>query len=173
MAPVKKTTTARTAATKKPAAAKSASPSFRAIVKASGKTATGIQVPAAVVEQLGTSKKPAVTATINGYTYRTSVASMGGVFMLPVSADVRERSGVAAGDTVDIRLELDTAPREVTVPPDFADALTRNAPAKRFFDSLSYSNRLRFVLSINGAKTDETRQRRIEKSIAMLRDGKV
>jgi hypothetical protein len=86
----------------------SASPAFRAVVKASGKTATGIQVPAAVVEHLGTSRKPAVRATINNYTYRT------------------------AGDDVDVRLELDTEVREVTVPPDFADALTRNAPAKRF-----------------------------------------
>jgi hypothetical protein len=151
----------------------SATPAFRAVVKASGKTATGIQVPAAVVEQLGTSRKPAVRATINSYTYRTTVASMGGVFMLPVSAEVRERAGVAAGDDVNVRLELDTEIREVTVPPDFADALARNAPAQRFFDTLSYSNRRRFVLSIDGAKTDETRQRRIEKSIAMLRDGKV
>ena len=153
--------------------ASSTTPTFRATIKASGKTATGIQVPAAAVEQLGSSKRPAVRATINGYTYRTSVASMGGVFMLPVSAEVRERAGVAAGDSVDVHLELDTEAREVTVPPDFATALAGNAPAKRFFDGLSYSNQRRFVLSIDGAKTDETRQRRIEKSIAMLQGGKV
>ena len=146
---------------------------FRATLELAGKTATGFRVPAEVVAALGTSKRPPVRVTINGHTYRNTVAVYGGVFMLGVSAEHRAAAGVQAGDELDVDIELDTAPREVTVPPDFADALTRNAPAKRFFGSLSYSNRLRFVLSIDGAKTDETRQRRIEKSIAMLRDGKV
>ena len=150
--------------------ASSTTPTFRATIKASGKTATGIQVPAAAVEQLGSSKRPAVRATINGYTYRTSVASMGGVFMLPVSAEVRERAGVAAGDSVDVHLELDTEPREVAVPPDFATALAGNAPAKHFFDGLSYSNKLRHVLAVEAAKSTETRRRRIAKAVAALRE---
>src|SRR3954468_1137990 len=102
---------------------------MKAKLLTAGKTATGIHVPDEVVEKLGGSKRPAVRATINGYTYRTSVASMGGVFMLPVSAEVRERARVAAGDSVDVHLELDTEPREVAVPPDFATALAGNAPA--------------------------------------------
>ncbi len=145
---------------------------FRATLQLSGKTATSIRVPDEVVAALGTHKRPAVHATIGGYTYRSSVASMRGDFMLPVSADVREQAGVAAGDELDVTLELDTEPRAVTVPPDFAEALDHDAQARRFFDSLSYSNRLRYVLAIEGAKSDETRQRRIAKSVTALREGK-
>jgi hypothetical protein len=145
---------------------------FRASIQSSGKSATGIEVPKEVVSALGPSKRPAVHATINGYTYRSSVASMGGRFMLPVSAEVRERAGVAAGDEVDVDLELDTAPREVTVPPDLADALGRDAGAKRFFDGLNYSNKRRLVLAVEGAKTAETRQRRIAKTVDSLREGR-
>jgi len=145
---------------------------FRATLQLNGKTATGIRVPDEVVAALGTQKRPAVHVTLAGYAYRSTVASMRGVFMLPVSADVREQAGVAAGDELDVTLELDTQPREVSVPPDFADALDHDPHAPRFFDGLSYSNRLRHVLSIEGAKTDETRQRRIAKSVAALREGK-
>jgi uncharacterized protein YdeI (YjbR/CyaY-like superfamily) len=98
---------------------------------------------------------------------------MGGKFMLPVSADQRKNTGVAAGDEVDVDIELDTEPREVAVPSDFADALDRDADAKRVFDGLSYSHKLRHVLSIEGAKTTETRQRRIAKAVEMLREGRV
>jgi bifunctional DNA-binding transcriptional regulator/antitoxin component of YhaV-PrlF toxin-antitoxin module len=132
---------------------------FRAKIELGGKTATGMRVPAEVVESLGKGKKPPVAVTINGYTYRSSVAVMGGVFMLGVSAEVRERVGVAAGDEVDVDIELDTEPRVVIVPPDFNQALDHDADARRFFDGLSNSNRLRHVLSIEGAKTAETRQR--------------
>src|SRR5258708_6002138 len=118
---------------------------FRAIILLNGKTATGIRVPPEVVASLGPSKRLPVRATINGYTYRSSVAPLGGEFMLGVSAEVRERAGVAAGDEVDVGIELDTEPREVTVPPDFADALDQDADARRFFDGLSYSNKLRHV----------------------------
>src|SRR5215216_8076121 len=133
---------------------------FRAILELGGKTATGFRVPAEVVAALGTSKRPPVRVTINGYTYRNTVAVMGGVFMVGVSAEVRKGASVAGGDEVDVDIELDTEPREVTVPPDFADALDGDADAKRFFDGLSYSNKRRFVLSIEEAKTAETRQRR-------------
>ena len=93
--------------------------------------------------------------------------------MLPVSAEIRGSAGVAAGDEVDVDIEPDTAPREVTVPPDFREALDRDADAKRFFDGLSYSNKQRFVLSIEGAKTAETRLRRIDKAMSDLREGRV
>ncbi len=145
---------------------------FRATILGAGKTAAGIQVPNEVVEALGKSRKPAVRATIQGYTYRSSVAWMGGVFMLGVSNEVRRNAGIAVGDEVDVDLELDTEPREVTVPPDFAAALDGDPAARRFFDGLSYSNKRRYVLSIEDAKTPETRQRRIEKSVAALRDGR-
>ena len=131
-----------------------------------------MEVPAKVVEALGSSKRPPVRVTINGHAYRSSVAVMGGKFMLGVSAEHRKAAGVAAGEVLDVDLELDTQPREVTVPRDFADALDRDAVAKRFFDGLSYSNRLRHVLSIEDAKTPDTRQRRIAKSVSTLREGR-
>jgi hypothetical protein len=147
---------------------------FRATIQLGGKTATGIGVPAEVVASLGPNKRPPVRVTIKGHTYRSTVAPMGGgVFMLGVSAENREAAGVQAGDEVDVDIELDTEPREVTVPPDFADALDRDADAKRFFDGLSYSNRLRHVLSIEQARTAETRQRRIAKVVSTLREGRI
>jgi hypothetical protein len=145
---------------------------FRTTILQSDKTATGIRVPDEIIAALGTSKRPPVRVTINGYTYRSTVAVMGGVFMVGVSAEVRKGASVAGGDEVDVDIELDSEPREVTVPPDFAEALDRDADARRFFDGLSYSNRRRYVLSIEDAKTAETRQRRIEKAIGMLREGR-
>lgn len=146
---------------------------FRAVLQLGGKTATGIQVPDEVVASLGPGKRPAVRVTINGYTYPSTVAVMGGTFMLPVSAEVRAHAGVAAGDEVDVDLDLDTAPHEVTVPADVTDALDRDPDAKGFFDGLSYSNKRRIMLSIEDAKTPETRQRRIDKAISALREGRV
>jgi hypothetical protein len=145
---------------------------FRATILQAGKTATGIEVPAEVVTSLGPSKRPAVNVTIRGHTYRSSVASMGGKFMLPVSAEQRQNAGVAAGDEVDVDLELDTQPREVSVPADLAQVLAADTEANRFFQTLSYSNKLRHVLSIEGAKTEETRRRRIDKALSMFREGK-
>ena len=146
---------------------------FRTTIELGGKTATGMRVPPEVVERLGAGKKPAVSVTINGHTYRSTVASMGGVFMLPVSAEVRAAAGVAAGDAVDVDIELDTAPREVALPSDFAAALDGDAAARSFFDGLSYSNKRRIVMPIEDAKTPETRQRRIDKAIDALRGGKI
>jgi hypothetical protein len=145
---------------------------FRATLLLSGKTATGVEVPAAVLEELGAGKRPPVKVTINGHTYRSTVGSMGGKAMLPVSAEQREKTGAAAGDELDVDLELDTEPRVVTVPPDLARALGADAEAKRVFDKLSYSHQRRHVLAIDGAKTPETRQRRIGKAIEMLREGR-
>jgi len=146
---------------------------FRATVLLSGKTATGIRVPPNVVAGLGSSKRPAVHVTINGHTYRSTVAPMGGNFMLPISAEIRELTGVKAGDDVDVNLALDTEPREVTVPPDLKSALAKDSSARKFFEGLSYSNRLRIVLSVDGAKSAETRQRRIVKAVEGLREGRV
>ena len=145
---------------------------FRGILELGGKTATGIEVPAEVVTGLGTSKRPAVQVTINGHTYASTVAVMGGRFMLPVSAENRAGAGIEAGDEIDVELVLDTAPRQVTVPEDLATALTSEPAAKSFFEGLSYSQQRWFVLNVEGAKTAETRQRRIDKSLEMLREGR-
>jgi hypothetical protein len=144
---------------------------FRAVIERSGKTATGIRVPAEIVASLGAGKRPPVRVTINGYTYRSTVAPLGGAFMVGVSAENRAGAGVSGGDEVDVELALDTASREVTVPPDFADALNRDAEARQSFDGLSYSNKRRYVLSIEDAKTAETRQRRIAKAVSTLHEG--
>jgi hypothetical protein len=111
--------------------------------------------------------------TIKGYRYRSTVAVMGGVYMVGVSADNRAGAGVKGGDDVDVEIELDTAPREVTVPPDFASALDAEPNARNTFEGLSYSNKSWHVLQIEGAKTDETRQRRIAKSVEVLKAGRV
>ena len=145
---------------------------FRAVVEQSGKTATGITVPAEIVEALGAGKKPAVSVTINGHTYRSSIASMGGAFKVGVSAEVREAAGVKGGDEVDVEIAVDTAPREVAVPPDFAAALQAEPAAQATFDRISYSEKRWFVLEIEDAKTPETRQRRIDKAIERLREGR-
>jgi len=146
---------------------------FRAIVQLNGKTATGIRVPAEVVASLGSSKRPAVRVSINGHTYRSTVASMGGEFMLPVSAENRASARIAAGDEIEVDVEPDTAPREVEVPSDLRELLDKDADAKKIFDGLSYSKKQQIVYPIEEAKTAETRQRRIEKAISQLREGKI
>jgi hypothetical protein len=138
----------------------------------SGKTSTGIRVPEAVVEALGKSRKPPVTVNVNGHTWRSSIAFMGGEFWLGISAENRAAAGVSAGDEIEVDVELDTQPRELEIPADVAEALEREPEAKRYFETLSYSNKRRHILAIEGAKAAETRQRRIDKSVAMFREGR-
>jgi Bacteriocin-protection, YdeI or OmpD-Associated/Domain of unknown function (DUF1905) len=145
---------------------------FQAVIEQNGKTATGITVPTEVVEALAAGKKTAVSVTLNGYTYRSSIASMGGEFKIPVSAEVREAADVKAGDEVSVELALDTAPREVAVPDDFAAALGAEPAAQATFERISYSEKRWFVLGIEDAKTPETRQRRLDKAIERLREGR-
>jgi hypothetical protein len=146
---------------------------FRTTILQGDKTATGVRVPDEIVEALGSGKRPAVKITINGFTYRSTVAVMGGDYMVGVSAENRAGAGVRGGDVVDVDIDLDTAPREVNVPADFAAALDAAPNARRTFDGLSYSNKSWHVLQITGAKTDETRQRRIAKSLDALREGRI
>jgi hypothetical protein len=141
-------------------------------VDQTGKTTTGIRVPDEVLAGLAGGKRPPIRVTLNGYTYRTTVGSMNGVAMISVSADVRAQSGVNAGDELDIELELDTSPRELTVPDDLRAAIDRDPKARETFDRLSYSNRQWHVLQVESARTAETRERRIGKSVAALRQGK-
>jgi len=145
---------------------------FQSTVELGGKTATGIRVPDEIVESLGAGRRPAVTVGIGGHTYRSTVAVMDGVYMLPLSAENREAAGVAAGDEVEVEIALDTAPRVMAVPDDLAAALDAEPAARRTFDGLSYSLQRFHVESVTGAKTAETRQRRIAKSVATLREGR-
>jgi len=145
---------------------------FHTTIELGGKTATGFRIPDEVVESLGAGKRPAITVGIGGHSYRSTVAVMDGVFMVPLSAENRAAAGVAAGDEVDVEVALDTAPRVMTVPDDFAAALDAEPAARGTFDGLSYSLQRFHVESVTGAKTDETRQRRIAKSVATLREGR-
>jgi hypothetical protein len=145
---------------------------FHTTILQGDKTATGIRVPPDLVEALGAGKRPPVSVTINGYTYRSTIATVDGHPMVGVSAVNREGAGVAGGDEVDVDIELDTQPRTVAVPDDFAAALAADPAAAATFDKLSNSNKGYHVSSIEGAKTEQTRQRRIAKSVATLHDGK-
>ena len=152
---------------------KNTSAKFKTTLFLAGKTATGFEVPAEIVEGMAAGKKPPVKVTINGkYTYRNSVAVYGGVYMIGVSAEHRAGANIKAGDKIEVGLELDTEPRIVEVPEDFQKALNKNPMARKKFESLSYSHKSQHVLAILGAKAEETRQRRIEKAIAMLMEGK-
>jgi hypothetical protein len=146
---------------------------FQSVIELGGKTATGFQVPEEVVTALGAGKRPRVRVTIGDYTYRSTVAPYTGAYYLPLAAEHREAAGVAAGDTVDVQVELDTEPRTLELPEDLVTALVAEPEARGFFDGLSYSNRRRILLSIEDAKTDETRRRRIEKSVSKLKAGQI
>lgn len=145
---------------------------FGARLELAGKTATGFEVPPEAIEELGGGKKPAVRVTLGGHSYRSTVASRSGRYLIGVSATERAAAGVAAGDELDVTLELDTAPREVTVPDDLAAALDAAPEAKRFFEGLSYSQKQWFVLPIQDAKKPETRERRVAKAVERLAEGR-
>lgn len=115
--------------------------SFRTRIELGGKTATGFAVPGEVVAALGAGKRPAVRVTIGGHTYRSTIASMGGRFMIPLSAENRTAAGVAAGDELDVHLVADTEPRTVDLPTDLADELARDQQARDFFDTLAHTHR--------------------------------
>jgi hypothetical protein len=143
-------------------------PKFKAsILQAEGMNATGIVVPDDIVEKLGAGKKPKVAVSLKGYTYRSTVAVMGGKYMLPLAREHRDAAGVKANDKVEVTLELDTALREVEVPRDFAAAL-KKAGLTRDFAALAFTHRKEHVRAIEEAKAPETRLRRIEKAIAMV-----
>jgi hypothetical protein len=145
---------------------------FRTTLLQNSKTATGFQVPDDVMTGLGAGKAPKVLATINGHTWRTSVATVNGGPMVGVNADVRAATGVRGGDEIEVDLELDTAPRTIDVPADLATALDAEPAARRTFDALSYSNQRFWVEPIASATSDETRRRRIEKAVSTLREGR-
>jgi hypothetical protein len=144
---------------------------FTTTLLQAGKTATGIKIPPSVIEALGAGKKPAVKVTISGFTYRSTVAVMGGNFMVGVSAENRAGANVKGGDKIEVTIELDTEPREVELPAEFREALDKNPTAKKVFESLSNSRKKIHVLPISNAKTDETRQRNINKAIDLLSKG--
>jgi hypothetical protein len=145
---------------------------FHATVELNGKTATGIEVPEEVITTLGQGPRPPVRVTIGGYSYRTAVARMGGRFLLSLSGQNRIAAGVAAGDQVEVDLELDTAPREVRVPADLAEALAHDDAARASFEGMPVSHRKEWVRWVTEAKKSDTRARRIAKTVQTLHEGK-
>jgi hypothetical protein len=144
---------------------------FRASLLQAGKSATGIEIPPKFVEALGAGKRPPVSVTLNGYTYRSTIAVMGGRYMVSVSAAVRAAARVAAGDQVSVGMELDLAPREVPVPPELQKALAKDAKAKAVFGQLSYSKKRLYTEPIDRSKTADTRQRNVDKAMVALTKG--
>jgi len=145
---------------------------YRTTIRQTGSATTGIPVPPEVVEGLGGGKRAPVVVRIGDFSYRSSIASMCGESLISLSAERREASGLKGGDAVEVELTLDTAPREVDVPPDLQAALDAEPAAKAFFSSLAYSHQLRHALSVFEAKTDEKRRRRTDKAMETLRTGK-
>jgi len=145
---------------------------FNTTILQTGKTASGIEIPDEIIDALGAGKRPPVRVTLHGFTYRSTVAVMNGVYMVGVNAENRSAARVAGGDEVQIDIEVDTEPREVVVPADFNAALQGDSAARLTFDGLSYSNKRWHVLQVEGAKTAETRERRIAKSLEILRQGR-
>ena len=145
---------------------------FTTTILTAGKTATGICIPDQIIESFNAGKKPPIKITLNGFAYRSRVAVMGGKYMVGVSADVRAASGVKGGDTLTIEIELDNEERKVELPDDFKKLLDKNLNAKKFFQALSYSKQKNYVTLIDQAKTEETRQKRMDKSISDLIVGK-
>jgi hypothetical protein len=145
---------------------------FRTTVELGGKTATGLAVPGDVVSALGSGNRPPVTITVGGHTYRTTIATMGGRFLVPLSAANRQAAGVAAGDEVDVSIELDTAPREVEVPDDLASALAAEPTARQSFEGLSFTHRKELVRWVTEAKRAETRAQRIARTVDAVKAGR-
>ena len=142
---------------------------FRATLETNGRTATGIEVPTSVVDALAAGKRPPVRVTLHEHTYRTTVARMGGRFLVPVSAEVRKAAGVTAGDELDVGIELDDAPRTVDVPPDLAAALAEAPAAAQAWEKLAYTHQKEWARSVEDAKKPETRARRIAAAVEALR----
>lgn len=144
---------------------------FDTTVAASGNN-TGIVVPEEVIEQLAAGKRPPVLVNVNGYEYRNTIAVMGGKHMISISAAVRNATGLKGGDPIRVTLTVADTPREVTIPADFAAALAADEQVSAFFGKLSNSMQRFHVENITAAKSADTRQRRIDKAIALFRAGK-
>jgi uncharacterized protein YdeI (YjbR/CyaY-like superfamily) len=123
-----------------------------------------------VVEALGGGKRPRVTITVNGHSWKSRVAIMRGRYLLGLSNANRQAAGIVTGDEVEVDVEYDAEPPAVAEPEDFALALDADPAARAAYDRLAYSHKREHVRAIEDAKKPETRVRRIENALAMLRD---
>jgi len=142
---------------------------LRLELRGHGGNTAGFEIPDEVIDELGGGRRPKVVVTVGTHTWRSSIANMGGTFMLGVSMANREAAGVSAGETLDVDIELDTAPRTVDVPSELAGELERDASARAVWDSWSFTRQQEAARSLTEAKKPETRARRLEKVLAELR----
>ncbi len=133
---------------------------------------TGIVVPPEIIDELDAGKRPPVDVDLNGHKYRSTIGVMAGKSLISVSAAIRKATGLAGGDPVKVTLTVNNSAREVSIPEDFATALGANAGTEDFFATLSNSLQRYHIDQITSAKTDETRQRRIDKAVGLFLDGK-
>lgn len=147
---------------------------FRATVELGGKTATGIEVPADIVAALDAGRRPTVRVTLgpNAYSYITTIGSMGGRLMIPLSAKHRAAAGVSAGALVEVQIATDTGERDVALPGDLATALAQQPTAHAFFEGLAYSHRKEWVRWIEDAKKPQTRATRLTATLQALHAGR-
>ncbi len=145
--------------------------SFSTTLSAMGNN-TGIEVPEAIINALGSGKRPSVIVNLNGYEYQSTIGVMGGKSLISVSAAIRTATGLKGGDAIDVKLTVAETPRPVEIPADFKAALDVHNGVRAFFDALSNSMQRFHIDNINGAKTAETRQRRIERSVSLFLEGK-
>jgi hypothetical protein len=143
---------------------------FRTVLEPMGGNNVAIVVPDGVVAAFERGKRVPVAVTVDGdYTYPNTIASMGGRFLISFNAATRAATGRRAGDEIEVRLELDDAPRIVAPPPDLAAALKQDAAASAVWDALSYTKKKEHAHSVESAKTDVTRERRLAKVLESLR----
>ncbi|HET6938149.1 MAG TPA: YdeI/OmpD-associated family protein [Nocardioides sp.] len=142
---------------------------LRLELKGHGGNTAGFEIPDEVIEELGGGRRPKVVVTVGNHTWRSSIANMGGTFMLGVSMANRAAAGVSAGETLDVDIELDTAPRTVEVPDDLAAQLKQDASAAAAWDAWSFTRQKEAARSLTEAKKPETRASRLEKVLAELR----
>lgn len=146
--------------------------SFRATLQPRGPAAAVVLDDAQVAELGEGAKSFAVKATVNGYRWGGRVSRRRGEFLLGLNKEVRNAAGVEAGEEVAVELELESAERTVEVPEALAAALAADPAAKEGFDGLAYSHRKEYARWIAEAKKEETRERRVAKALAQLREGK-
>jgi len=145
---------------------------FKAVIQNAGGGGAFVEVPFDVEKAFG-SKRPKVRAMIEGIPYRGLLTRMGGPnHMLIILKGIREQTGKTFGDEIQVSVELDTEERVIEIPKDLMTELKKDNEAKAFFDKLSHTHKREYITWIDEARKEETRRRRVLKTIEMLKEGR-